>query len=145
MGRSGDNSVRARERERLRRIRAAERVTSDEEVPTTRRGAARRCGWCGSPIDLKETGRIPKWCSSSCRQRAWEQRRAAASGRAAVEIVERVLQVPVYRLRTPRHGEWSALLDELSAQLDSGRIYQRDLEQLRESLASVLAAVHRRR
>jgi hypothetical protein len=42
------------------------------------------CGWCGATVTVPNRGRIPKWCSATCRHRAWEQRRAAASGRAAV-------------------------------------------------------------
>lgn len=37
-------------------------------------------------------GRPPKWCSPTCRHRAWEQRRAASSGLAAVEIIERAVE-----------------------------------------------------
>lgn len=29
------------------------------------------CGWCGSPIAVRTTGRVPKWCSAVCRHRAW--------------------------------------------------------------------------
>jgi hypothetical protein len=83
-----------------------------------RRAAATSCGWCGGAIDVQPTGRIPKWCSPACRQRAWEQARAAASGRAAVEVVERLVEVPVVRERTPRPGKWPALLRERTAQLD---------------------------
>jgi hypothetical protein len=61
---------------------------------TTRRAAASTCGWCGGAIEIRARGRIPKWCSAACRQRAWEQSRAAASGRCAVEVVERVVRVP---------------------------------------------------
>ena len=35
----------------------------------------------------------PKWCSSLCRHRAWELTRAAASGHAAVQVVDRVVEV----------------------------------------------------
>src|SRR5664279_3298466 len=59
-----------------------------------RRLAAATCGWCDSPIEFKARGRIPKWCSAACRQRAWEQSRAAASGRSAVRIVERRVEIP---------------------------------------------------
>jgi hypothetical protein len=112
----------------------------------TKQGVSpRRCGWCGGFIDVKATGRIPKWCSATCRQRAWEQRRAAASGRCAVEVVERVVRVPVERERTPRHGDWPPLLRELAAQLDSGRIYFRELSELGEAMAAVLTAYRRRR
>jgi hypothetical protein len=49
------------------------------------------CGWCGTPIAVKSTGRLPKWCSPTCRQRAWETDRAARSGQAAVKIVDRYI------------------------------------------------------
>jgi hypothetical protein len=94
---------------------------------------------------MRTVGRMPKWCSASCRQRAWEQRRAAASGLAAVEVVERVVHLPVDHLRMPRHGEWPEVLRELAAQLDTGRIYSRELPELGEALAAVHVAFLRRR
>ena len=136
---------RSLERERLRRERL-EVTAREREMPyDTRRSAAQRCGWCGGFIDVKAIGRIPKWCSATCRQRAWEQRRAAASGRCAVEVVERVVRVPVERERTPRHGDWLPLLHELATQLDCGRIYFRELPELGEALSSVVTAYRRRR
>jgi hypothetical protein len=111
---------------------------------TTRRGAATKCGWCGGAIEVKATGRIPKWCSPACRQRAWEQSRAAASGRAAVEVVERLVEVPVARESTPRRADWPPLLVELAAQLDDGRIYARDLPDLGPVLSDLIAAFNRR-
>lgn len=33
-----------------------------------------RCQWCGHPLDYAGRGRKPKYCSQSCRQRAYEQR-----------------------------------------------------------------------
>lgn len=109
-----------------------------------RRSAASSCGWCGGAIEVKATGRIPKWCSASCRQRAWEQSRAAASGRSAIEVVERVVEVPVARERTPRREQWPALLCELTAQLNAGHIYSRDLPELARALEQLTAAVQRR-
>src|SRR5665648_592219 len=58
-----------------------------------RPGQTVACGWCGSPIQLPARGRTLKWCPSSCRHRAWELTRAAASGRAAVQVVDRVVEV----------------------------------------------------
>jgi len=95
-------------------------------------------------------GRVPKWCSSSCRHRAWELSRAAASGRAAIEIVDRVIEVdrPVTRLVevtvAPRGARWPAALADLASQLDSGRVYDRDLPGLADALREVLAALDRR-
>jgi hypothetical protein len=69
-------------------------TTSDGSRRSPRRpGQTLACGWCGSPILLPARGRTPKWCSSSCRHRAWELTRAAASGRAAVQVVDRVVEV----------------------------------------------------
>jgi len=108
------------------------------------------CGWCGSPILLPARGRVPKWCSSSCRHRAWELTRAAASGRAAVQIVDRVVEVnkpsPVIEqvLVSPRGPAWTNALAALVAELDTGRVYDRDLPALADALGHVLNALDRR-
>ena len=136
---------RALDRERLRRHRQRTPVQPEPPVFVTRRQAATRCAWCGGEIGLKSTGRLPKWCSASCRQRAWEQRRAAASGRSAIEVVERVVHVAVERDRKPRRGDWPALLRDLAAQLDAGTIYARDLPDIGDALAAVLTAYRGRR
>lgn len=99
------------------------------------KGQALACGWCGEPVPLKARGRLPKWCSPRCRRRAWEQARAAASGRAAVQVVHQPIQVTIADTPTsppasaavPRRTGWAPLLVELAAQLDSGRVYDRDL------------------
>jgi hypothetical protein len=149
MTRQPKRDVLARERERRIPVRTAGSVlpghkncSHAQPRPTSRRDAARTCGWCRGAIDTKRVGRIPKWCSAG-RQRAWEQSRAAASGRAAVEVVERVVHVPVERAHTPCHREWPELLRELAALLDSGRIYQRDLPHLGAALSLALAAYER--
>ena len=109
------------------------------------------CGWCGSPI-LLPAGRIPKWCSSSCRHRAWELTRAAASGHAAIQVVDRVFEVerhvtvvqevPVATL--PRGAAWPAALAQLATAIDTGRIYDRDLPALAQVIAGVADALDRR-
>ena len=55
-------------------------------------GQVLECGWCGGPVIVQVRGRMPKWCSSTCRTRASERRRAAADGLAAVKFVERDLE-----------------------------------------------------
>jgi hypothetical protein len=107
-----------------------------------RRRAASACGWCGTAMEPKARGRIPKWCSASCRQRAWEQARAATSGRSAVQVVERRVEVPVPM--PPTRRDWPRLLDELARQIDDGRVYDRDLDGLTFALTAVLDAVGRR-
>lgn len=112
-----------------------------QEAPPPPRATARTCGWCAGPISVKATGRLPKWCSSSCRQRAWEQARAAASGLSAVRIVERRVEVPTPV--TPTRRDWPPLLQELAGQLGDGRIYDRDIPELAVALDAVLQAVSR--
>lgn len=51
------------------------------------------CGWCRAEVPVPARGRVPTWCSSSCRHRAWEQRCAADAGLAAVDVVDRVVEV----------------------------------------------------
>ena len=78
---------RARERQRAREAaetqapegpRVPEAMLNRRPTETDRRRlAAATCGWCDGPIEIKARGRIPKWCSAACRQRAWEQSRAA--------------------------------------------------------------------
>ncbi len=144
---------RARQRERARDAAefpapegaAHERELADPATPEVRRRrlAATTCGWCAGPIEAKSRGRIPKWCSPACRQRAWEQKRAAASGRAAIEIVERRIEVPVTASvrQTPEHDAWIPLLNELARQLDTGAIYTRDLTDLIPAVDNVLRAL----
>ena len=106
------------------------------------RAAARTCGWCGGPITPGRRGPIPKWCSATCRHRAWEQSRAASAGRSAVRIVERRMEV---RSPTaPTRRAWSALLHELARQLDDGRVYDRDLPDLTAAINPVWDAYSRR-
>ena len=115
-----------------------------------RRQAVTKCGWCDGPIEPKTRGRIPKWCSAACRQRAWEQSRAAASGRSAVTVIERRVEIPVRPIpgfennRQPLHDEWTVLLHQLAAQLASGAVYKRDLPRLTAALNEVLASLERR-
>jgi len=93
-------------------------------------------------IAVKLTGRLPKWCSPSCRQRAWEQSRAAASGLAAVRVVER--RVEVVRPAAPGRKDWPRLLGVLARQLDDGHIYDRDLVPLSVALNAVFEAYRQR-
>jgi hypothetical protein len=104
-------------------------------------------------VPLKDRGRPAKWCSSTCRHRAWEQSRAAASGRAAVDVVHQQVTVEPPRPRQvitrqarpamPRGKDWPPVLAELARQLDAGRIYARDLPALAPELQTVIDAYNR--
>jgi hypothetical protein len=159
----------ARQQAALRLTRERQRAREAAEVPAPeqtrrqpsssnrrlteaehRRLAAATCGWCDGPIEFKARGRIPKWCSAACRQRAWEQSRAAASRRSAVRIVERRVEIPAQEpaqstaTSRPRHHKWVEVLDELAAQLNTGAIYDRDLPELTGALNRALEAFGRR-
>ena len=147
---SADHRSRRADAERHRRQKAQPKardsVRSDaagsETASLARRTAATDCAWCGGPITPGRRGPIPKWCSATCRHRAWEQTRAAASGRAAVEVVERRVEVPVPV--APARRDWPGVLAELARQVDDGRIYDRDLLDLSDALGAVLEAYRRR-
>lgn len=129
---------------------------------TTPRPTTVPCGWCGSSVRVPPRGRVPTWCGTACRHRAWEQKRAAASGLSAKEVVERVVERTVTvtvrvpspptkaakrpELRPPsRADEWVYLLAELTKQVDTGRVYARDLAAVSSAVGSVQLAVARRR
>jgi hypothetical protein len=106
------------------------------------------CARCGNPITVKARGRRPKWCSDTCRHRAWEQARAAESGLAAVQVVERVVTVEktvkVADKRLPRGREWADQLASLTRQVEDGRLYDRDLRVVAEAAVALNNALQRR-
>lgn len=135
------------------------RGTSEPIDATTSAGAHRVrpttvvCGWCGGVVAVGTHGRVPTWCSDTCRHRAWEQRRAADSGLAAVRVVDRPVEVlrTVTKIEEVRVvvspstvEEWLELLATLTERLDRGRIYDRDLGRLLPSMSALFAAFERR-
>jgi hypothetical protein len=95
------------------------------------------CGWCGQPALVRSRGPVPKWCSPACRHRAWEQDRAARSGRSAVQVLDRyVTAVPADTLA------WIEQLAALATQLsDPATIPTSDLEHLGAALELAQAAI----
>jgi hypothetical protein len=101
-------------------------------------GQVLACGWCGQPVTVKARGPVPKWCSASCRQRAWEASRAAASGKAAVRVVDReVLVVP------GDAAGWVQHLGLLARQLGQGPavVADHDLDAVADALDMVSEAL----
>ncbi len=152
-GRAARDRAQRRDAERRRRERTEQRAIPDPSAqvdapqrqpadPGARRRAAVSCAWCGSAMTPPSRGPIPKWCSVNCRRRAWEHGRAAASGRSAVEVVER--RVEIMKPLTPTRRDGGPLPAELARQLEDGRIYERDLPALGAALATVLEAHQRR-
>src|SRR5215468_4430633 len=50
-------------------------MTSPWHHPSRQRPKSRRCARCKTKIKIKGRGRVPKFCSPTCRQLAYEQRR----------------------------------------------------------------------
>jgi hypothetical protein len=143
-------------RRRAADARAASQRHAGQSVDGTDRGAV-TCGWCGATVSVPGRGRVPKWCSASCRHRAWEQRRAAASGLSAIEVVDRPVEVvrTVTRIKrvvvdgpqvaTPRTvEEWARLLEDLASRLDRGTIYDRQLPVMHPAVAALVDSFNRR-
>ena len=65
--------------------------------PLPVRGQSIPCAWCGDPITIAATGRLPRWCSQACRQRAWVHRQADSSDRGPIEVIERLVEIEVER------------------------------------------------
>ena len=122
-------------------------------------GQVLECGWCGGPVILQVRGRMPKWCSSTCRTRASERRRAAADGLAAVKVVERDVeriktvtvvqhhtrQVEVEAVRWPSAtSDWVMAIRDLTRRVETGRVYDRDLESLADAVNDLVGAMVRR-
>ena len=122
-------------------------------------GQVLECGWCGGPVILQVRGRMPKWCSSTCRTRASERRRAAADGLAAVKVVDRDIeriktvtvvqhhtrQVEVEAMRWPSAtSDWVMAIRDLTRRVETGRVYDRDLESLADAVNDLVGAMARR-
>ncbi len=93
------------------------------------------CGWCGREVVVAARGRVPHWCGSGCRHRAWEQRRAVGpvSPSASQALVS----------AAPTGLEWPGLLAELTRQLDTGRVEVCDLPAITAEFDAALAAINR--
>lgn len=122
-------------------------------------GQVLECGLCGGPVTVQGRGRMPKWCSSTCRTRASERRRAAADGLAAVKVVDRDVEriktvtvvqhhtrkVEVEVVRWPSATtDWVTAIRDLTRRVESGRVYDRDLEPLAGAVNDLVGAMVRR-
>lgn len=93
------------------------------QVRTMGRPATVECAGCGTSVPVRLRGPLPIWCSSTCRHRAWERRRAVAElaasedyeGPAFVlrEVIERPFPI------APERSEWVGVLAELRRQIAS--------------------------
>jgi len=86
------------------------------KLTVRRPGQTLACGWCTSSIFVPARGRPPKWCSSSDRTGPGNSPEAAF-GLGAVQVIE---------------------------QIDTGKVYGRDLPALTAALGDVRSALNRR-
>ena len=99
------------------------------------------CGWCGRAVRVPSRGRVPKWCSATCRNKAWQANHAPTEG--PVRVVQHHVEVPTPA--EPRNvGEWVELLELLTTRLAQGRIYKRDLPALVPAINHLLDVTDRR-
>jgi len=136
----------------------------------TEQPVARECAWCGDPIELRPRARHQRYCSRSCRQRAYEVRTATtrrqtdqAAGRARTEqepvreVVERVTvrttrsrrppalppvvrEVPVVAAPT-KARQVSDFLDAAAAAVSDGTIPVHDLRRVNTAAHQLLKAL----
>ena len=57
-------------------------------MPPAHRITINACPRCGQPKTVPATGRPPIWCSQRCRRAAYEERRAAARGAIAIQLID---------------------------------------------------------
>lgn len=110
-----------------------DRESSGEHV--TEHLIARECATCGQPVRYAGTGRTPRYCSPSCRQRGWALRKAEQALSAGADPRPQVVRETVERRVEPAPSrrpaapaptppatpasarEWERLLHTLADQL----------------------------
>jgi len=100
------------------------------------------CGWCGKSVPVPSRGRIPKWCSATCRNRGWQSNHAPSQG--PVRVVQQRVEVPVPRAEPRNVDGWVELLEVLATRLAQGRIYKRDLPALVPAINRLIEVTDRR-
>ncbi len=104
MARGSSASYRARRLQRERKHRQRQVGATESPAPrvssvgppgetTAARAVTVPCAWCGGRITPGARGLIPTWCSATCGIARGEAR-AASSGRSAVGVLERRIEVP---------------------------------------------------
>ena len=100
------------------------------------------CGWCGKSVPVPPRGRVPKWCSATCRNKGWQANHAPSQG--PVRVVQQRVQVPVPTPEPRNVGEWVELLELLATRLAQGRIHKRDLPTLVPTINHLIDVTDRR-
>jgi hypothetical protein len=115
-------------------------------VRTGARPSTVACAGCGKDIPVRLRGPLPVWCGQTCRQRAWELRRAAAAlTEGGTSVAQReVVEVPV--ALQPERSEWVGTLAELTRQIASHELPAGTMHPVYEALTvAINQLVHRDR
>lgn len=98
-----------------------------------------RCLECGTLLFYSGTGRYPHYCSSSCRHRGWERRRAAKDGLVATKVAPNPASRPL-RITHSSVVDWlsghprrlAKVLTELPADTTTAEALEQALTRLRD-------------
>lgn len=101
-------------------------TVDDSAAENTAPTPGAECLECRAPLSYIGHGRRPRYCSNTCRHRAWERRRAAAEGTVATRVVELPRPAPKASLDrdtvaawlTQRPGRLAAVLAALPEDLE---------------------------
>jgi len=131
---------------RERQAAAEHCVEVRRQVRTGARPSTIACAGCGKDVPVRARGPLPIWCGQTCRQRAWEFRRAAAAlaevGRSVGQ--REVVEIPVPL--QPERSEWIGALAELTRQIASHELPAGCLHPVYEALTvAINQLVHRDR
>jgi hypothetical protein len=121
-----------------------ERIEVRRRVRTAARPTSVPCAGCGKDVPVRTRGPLPVWCGQTCRQRAWELRRAAAAlaGGGASVAQREVVEVPVPL--EPERSEWVGVLAELTRQVASHELPAGCMQPVYEALTvAINQLVHR--
>lgn len=114
--------------------------TQSTHTHTTHRGKVLHCMWCGTQMEANLSGRKRKYCSQSCRQRAYEQRNLLAAADLdpdSVVLTQRTitgLQDRLYELRCSAEDIATAAQEGASAE---------ELKDLTDELLDIARRVER--
>ncbi|CAB0551662.1 hypothetical protein CIP107528_01223 [Corynebacterium diphtheriae] len=101
------------------------------------------CAWCGKELNSNGRGRPKKFCSQSCRQRAYEQRHGSGAKTALPEGAVVLVPEKVENLRDALY-ELRCSAEDIATAADEG-ISVEDMKELCAELASLAKKIERLR
>lgn len=132
-------------------------MTTPSSERVSERPVARECAWCGTAIEIRPRAQHQRFCSRSCRQRAYEVRTATRRAQAdqdagtarrddepVREVVERVVEVEVPIVATPTSAREAAdFMTVTAACIADGSIALHDHKRVYQGVRALLHAFDR--